>query len=94
MMIEIYIYIKHYIIESLPVRVFMIWKDDAPLAGRFHADQEITIARQKEYMAGLKDDIESDKKEKEQARRGPFFLDCFARRLHKHCTVSMRWSRC
>jgi hypothetical protein len=31
--------------------------------------QEITIARQKEYMAGLKDDIESDKKEKEEACR-------------------------
>ena len=35
------------------------------MAGR----QEITIARQKEYMAGLKDDIESDKKEKEEACR-------------------------
>ena len=30
--------------------------------------QEITISRQKEYMASLKDDIESDKKEKEEAR--------------------------
>lgn len=31
--------------------------------------KEITIARQKEYMAGLKDDIESDKKEKEEVSK-------------------------
>ncbi|CAK9048444.1 unnamed protein product [Durusdinium trenchii] len=31
--------------------------------------KEITIARQKTYMAGLKDDIESDKKEKEEVTK-------------------------
>lgn len=35
-------------------------------SGELRMREEITIARQKEYMAGLKDDIETDKKEKEE----------------------------
>eukprot|EP00913_Durusdinium_trenchii_P012654 g11882.t1 len=48
-------------------------KDANPMAcvviAGCHSLIEITIARQKTYMAGLKDDIESDKKEKEEVTK-------------------------
>ena len=36
--------------------------------------QEITIARQKEYLSGLKNDSETDKKEKEEVGSQPGWI--------------------
>ena len=49
----------------------------------FGCKKEITIARQKEYMAGLKDDIETDKKEKEEVG----CQDCWTKKSAKKKTV-------